>query len=260
MRSAALFLSLGLTSFVVVAAPSPVASYGFNNSFASSVAGAPSLRVTDPHATSGFASDVVFGSAQRVYNFVGTPDNAGQAGLSLNTAGLLTSNSVYTVEVLFKFTERDNAWRRIVDVQNRQSDNGFYVDPGNALDVFPVAGGASFTNGVYHDVFLSDNNGVVKFYLDGSAQATINTAVMNIDSNNLMNFFLDNVVGGGQGEYSSGSVARISLYNVALGDQEIPPPVPSPVPEPETYALMLAGLGVIGVVAQRRRRKGSARL
>ena len=260
MRTTAFLLSLGLTSFGVVAAPPPVAVYAFNNSFASSVAGAPSLTVTDPHATSGFASDVVFGSTQTIYNFVGTPDNPGQAGLSLSTAGLLTSNSIYTVEVLFKFTQRDNAWRRIVDVQNRQSDNGFYVDPSNKLDVYPVAGGASFSNGVYHDVFLSDNNGVVKFYLDGSAQASINTAVMNIDSNNLMNFFLDNVVGGGQGEYSSGSVARISLYNVALGDQEIPPPVPPPVPEPETYALMLAGLGVIGAAARRRQREGIARL
>jgi hypothetical protein len=28
-----------------------------------------------------------------------------------------------------------------------------------------------------------------------------------------------------------------------------------PIPEPETYAMMLAGLGLIGFVANRRRRK-----
>lgn len=244
-------LGLVLTTIGAIAAPDPVAAYGFNNTLNSSVAGAPALTVTDPHNTSGFGSDVVFGSNQTVYNFVGTNDNAGQAGLSLSTAGLLTSNSVYTVEIVFKFTERENAWRRILDVQNRQSDNGFYVNPGNNLDVFPIAGGAAFTNGVYHDVFLSANNGVVKFYLDGSAQATINSAVMNVDSNNLMNFFLDNIVAGGQGEYSSGSVAAVRLYNVALGDNEIPP-VPG-IPEPETYALMLAGLGVVGAMARRRK-------
>ena len=254
MRTLTLALLSGLFASTAMAAPPPVAVYDLNNSFASSVAGAPSLTVTDPHGTSGFNSDVVFGSTETVYSFVGTSDNAGQAGLSLSTASLLTSNSVYTVEVLFKFTERANAWRRIVDVQNRQSDNGFYVDPSNNLDVFPVAGGAPFTNGVYHDVFLSDNNGVVKFYLDGSAQATINTPLMNIDANNLMNFFLDNVVAGGQNEYSSGSVAKISLYNAALGDEDIPPPVQSPVPEPETYALMLAGLGALATVGRRRRK------
>jgi hypothetical protein len=256
MRTAKVFarclgLGLGLTALGAIAAPAPVAVYGFNNTLTSSVAGAPALTVTDPHATSGFGSDVVFGSNQTVYNFVGTNDNAGQAGLSLGTTGLLTSNSVYTVEIVFKFTERQNAWRRILDVQNRQSDNGFYVDPSNNLDVFPIAGGASFTNGVYHDVFLSANNGVVKFYLDGSAQATIATNVMNVDSNNLMNFFLDNVVGGGQNEYSSGSVATIRLYDAALGDNDIPP-VPG-VPEPQTYALMLAGLGVVGAIARRRK-------
>ena len=246
-----LVLSLGLTALGAIAAPAPVAVYEFNNTLTSSVAGAPALTVTDPHGTSGFGTDVVFGSSQTVYNFVGTNDNAGQAGLSLGTSTLLTSNSVYTVEIVFKFTERENAWRRILDVQNRQSDNGFYVDPSNNLDVFPVAGGASFTNGVYHDVFLSANNGVVKFYLDGSAQATINTNVMNVDSNNLMNFFLDNVVAGGQNEYSSGSIAALRLYDVALGDADIPP-VPG-VPEPETYALMLAGLGAVAAIARRRK-------
>ena len=33
----------------------------------------------------------------------------------------------------------------------------------------------------------------------------------------------------------------------------IPPPPPPPFPEPETYAMMLAGLGLIGVLARRRR-------
>ena len=32
-----------------------------------------------------------------------------------------------------------------------------------------------------------------------------------------------------------------------------PPPVPHPVPEPETYALLLAGLGVIGLVSRRKK-------
>ena len=246
---AAAFL-FGLTAFAAMAAPDPVAVYNFNNTLASSVAGAPSLVKVDPSGQSGFGTDTVFGSTQTVYNFVGTTANDNQSGFTLNTTGLLSNLGIYTVEMVFKFTERENAWRRIFDVENRQSDNGFYVDPSNHLDIYPIGGGSSFTNGVYHDVFLSVNNGSVSFYLDGSAQATVLTNQM-ADSLNIMTFFLDNVVAGGQGEYSSGSIAQIKLYNAALGATEIPP-VPS-VPEPQTYALMLAGVGALLVAARRRR-------
>lgn len=233
--------------FQAQAAPTPVAEYRFNNSFASSVSGAPALTVTDPLGQSGFQADTVFGNNQQVYNFKGAADPVtDQAGLSLSTAGLLTSNSVYSVEIVFKFTEHEDLWRRIIDVQDRQSDNGFYVDPANNLNIYPVAGGAPFSNNVYHDVFLTNDNGTVKFYLDGSVQATALTHVMDIDSNNRMNFFLDNVVAGGQREYSSGSVALVRVYDEALST----PPVPA-IPEPETYALMLAGLGLIGAFARR---------
>lgn len=87
----------------------------------------------------------------------------------------------------------------------------------------PLAGGSPFSNDEFHDVFLVVNQGLVPFYLDGSAQASIATSSM--DANlNLFGFFLDNLVGGGQGEYSSGSVALINLYNVALNAGEITPP------------------------------------
>jgi hypothetical protein len=228
--------------------PLPVAQYQFNNSLASSVAGAPALTVTDPLAGSGFATDAVSGASQRVWNFVGSGfPVTDQGGLTLDTTGLLTSNSTYSLELVFKFTQSQSAWRRIVDVSSRTTDTGFYVDPSNNLDVYPVAGGAPFTNAVYHDVFLVNNGGVVTFYLDGSTQATVTTDVMNIDSSNRINFFLDNTQGGGQGEYSSGSIALVRLYNAAL--TTVPPP---PVPEPATYGLM--GLGLAGLALRSRRR------
>ncbi len=240
-------LTLAATATMnATATPAPVAQYDFNSNFASSVAGAPALVETNPLGTSGFGTDTVFGTSRTVYNFNGNTTPSEQGGLSLDTSGLLPSNSTYSVELVFKFTEHENAWRRIVDVQNRQSDNGFYVDPSNNLDIYPVAGGAPFSNNVYHDVFLSNDNGVVSFYLDGSAQATVVTPVMNIDASNTVNFFLDNVVAGGQGEYSSGSIALIRFYDVAIADN-----IPT-VPEPGTYALLFAGLGVVGWAARRR--------
>ncbi len=42
--------------------------------------------------------------------------------------------------------------------------------------------------------------------------------------------------------------------NISMVGLPPEPLVPSPIPEPETYALMLAGLGAIGWVARRRRR------
>lgn len=248
---ASFLFSLGTAS--AMATPSPVAEYGLNGTFASSLAGAPALTVTDPLGQSGFGTDLVNGVSRTVYNFAGqaTPLSA-QAGLTLNTSGLITANNVYSLEIVFKFTQNDNAWRRIVDVQSRQSDNGFYVDPGNTLDIYPVGGGSSFTNGIYHDVFLVDNAGTATFYLDGSAQAVVTTTVMDLDSSRNINFFLDNLVGGGQGEWSGGSVASIRLYDAAL--DAVPPPTPPvvpSVPEPQSYAVLLLGLAALGAVLRR---------
>ena len=49
-----------------------------------------------------------------------------------------------------------------------------------------------------------------------------------------------------------GSSAYAAIDNLLLS-APVPVPVPVPVPEPETYALFLAGLGLVGVIARRRR-------
>jgi hypothetical protein len=238
-----------------------VASYGFNNTLAADQGGVPALTATDPLGTNGFVSDTVLGYSRTVYAFNGNPSPVtDQAGLTFdNSGGLIPSNN-YSVEMIFEFSQRDGAWRRIMDVNNRQSDNGLYIDPSNHLDVFPVVGSsASWTNNAYHQVvFTQSSGGTMTGYLDGVQQFSAVSTVMDINNpQNVVNFFLDNVVGGGQGEYSSGRVAQIQLYDSVLSQAEVTAlhdnPFPAAaVPEPSTAAGALTGLVPIGLLALRR--------
>ena len=51
--------------------------------------------------------------------------------------------------------------------------------------------------------------------------------------------------------YQGGSYQFYELYAWAVR----PSDVAAPIPEPETYAMMLAGLALLGVVARRRKQK-----
>ena len=67
-------------------------------------------------------------------------------------------------------------------MQNRQSDSGFYVDPENNLDLFPVSGStAGWTNNVYHHVVLTEDGTNVNVYLDGVSQFTAPSGEMDLN-------------------------------------------------------------------------------
>lgn len=240
------FAGLATVAAGAHAATAPVAVYTFQNSLASSVAGAPALVAVDPLGQSGFVTDTVDGTPTTVYSFSGLRSpTSSQAGFTLDVSGILAGQyTQYSVELVFKFTERENAWRRIIDVSNRSSDSGFYVDPSNRLNIFPVASGNPFANDAYQNVFLVNDQGTATFYLDGASKTSVNTTVMNVGSHGLMHFFLDdNAV---PGEYSSGSIALIRIWDTAL---DAPPP---PIPEPGTWALMAAGMALVAGAARRR--------
>jgi hypothetical protein len=77
---------------------------------------------------------------------------------------------------------------------------GFYVNPSNKLDIFPIAGLQTWTNNVYHHVVLSVNAGTVDVYLDGATALSTSTSMMKRGS--LLNFFLDDTATG-TNEFSS---------------------------------------------------------
>jgi hypothetical protein len=249
---------LGLISvWSASAGVSSVATYTFNNSFAALESGVPDLIVTDPQAAGLFQTSIVFGTNLTTWHFDGAANPTDQqGGLTFdNTSGLIPSNN-YSVEMVFQFGQNDNAWRRIIDVQNRTSDNGFYVDPSNNLNVFPVPGaGGVVTSGSFFDVFLTvDPSDNVVGYLSGVPQFTASTNLMDIDASNLMNFFLDNIAGGGTGEWSNGDVALIKIYNTALTGDEVAAATAFPsVPEPGSWSLFAAGAGLLLVMRKTRR-------
>ncbi len=248
----ALGLWVGLAS---AHAATAVATYTFNNTLAAQEAGAPALVSIDPLGQNSFETAVVNGISQIVFHWRGDgADPLTQAGLQLNTSGLVQYDN-YSVQLQFEFlgpAANGGGWRRILDTQNRQSDNGFYVSPDNVLQVYPeVSGTTTFVSPGFHDVLLTNYvvNGVreVKAYLDGNLEAESATDQLNLDNANnpghLLHLFVDNLASNAQLEYADGRIAYLRLYDGIA--------TPSTVPEPAPWALSLAGMAVL---AWRRRR------
>ena len=251
--SAAATLALSVCASVSAHAANLVADYEFDGNLSSSVAGAPDLVATGTGSLSGGQ-----------YNFTGsaTP-TSDQGGLTFSSAGLLNPTS-YSIFLQFTFNEKNNAWRRIVDVENRHSDNGFYVNTSNNLAIFPVSNsGGLFTTGFEHRILLTVDNGTVKAYLDGDDPAhpeqvlVDSTHLMDINNGNnpgsLIHLFLDNTEAGGQGEWSSGSINRALFYDGVVTFDQV-----TAVPEPATWAMMIFGFAGVGFAAYRRRNQTAA--
>jgi len=239
------------------------ASYSFQGTLAADQPGVAALVAIDPFAVTplanGFESAVVFGQTQQVYRWHGDGTSpTTQAGLVLDATGLVSYDN-YSVELTFEFLEQaqfGGGWRRIMDTQNRQSDNGFYVAPGNFLQVYPdVTGSTAFTTPGFHTVVLTNYvvGGVreVKGYLDGVLQISSDTDQLNLDNANnpghLLNFFVDNLASSAQQEFADGRIAYLRLYDGVVIPQ---------TPEPGEWALLLPGLAWVGWRARARRARG----
>lgn len=238
------------------------ATYLFDGSLLAEESGAPALTAVDPLGRGQFGTSTVFGETRTVYLFDGTP--TAQGGLSLSTASL-TNRTQYSVDMVFDFTGV-SGFRRVLDAGNRAVDFGIYVDPNDRLNTWI---GTSNPGGIVADsgfarvtVTVQGNN--VQTYVNGVLGRTVNTNRLHISNADTLNFFLDNTLGGGRGEYSGGALAYLGIYSGALSASEVSAlaaaPLPSqgpaalattPVPLPGS--LVLLGSSLIASMMIRRR-------
>ena len=251
-------------SFIGVLVPAamanPVATYTFNNTLDAVQAGVSPLTAVDPLGTSGFQTATVFGNSQTTYHFDGSATPlADQGGLDFDTTGLISANN-YSVEMVVELTG-NSGWRRLLDSLDRQSDSGLYIDPNNNLDSFPSGGsGSPFAANTFYDIFVTvsptNPTSTVSGYFGGVLQFSETSASLDIATNTL-GFFLDNLVAGGQGEWSSGNVALIKVFDTALTADQVAAETADPfqgtstVPEPATWMLALAGVAGFAILKRR---------
>ncbi|MDR3213796.1 MAG: DVUA0089 family protein [Azoarcus sp.] len=91
-------------------------------------------------------------------------------------------------------------------------------------------------------------------YLTGLAAGNYYFGITQFPNWNNGNNLTDGFTYGGQTQGAPYLGASWSLYVTGAASAKILPGVPA-VPEPETYAMLLAGLGVVGAVARRRSKK-----
>ena len=239
-------------------ADSLVAAYTFNNTLAAVEAGVAPLTPVDPLGLNSYQTATVFGTSQTTYHFDGqaTPVTD-QGGLDFDTAGLLPSANNYSVEMVVELSGA-TGWRRLLDSLDRQSDDGLYIDPENNLDSFPNGGsGSLFTANSFFDIFVTvDSSNTVTGYFSGIQEFSESSPSLDIATNTL-GFFLDNIAAGGQGEWSSGNVALIKVFDTALTAQQVAAETADPfqgtttTPEPGTWMLMLGGAAAVAAFKRR---------
>lgn len=274
LTKSALALMAGIVGYgsgYVLAASS--ATFNFNNTLAADETGVPALVSVDPLGQNGFEMATVFGVNRPVFKWDGnaSPVNQ-QAGLTLDTTGIITDPTAYSLELVFEFTQDNGSWRRIFDTTGRKADTGFYVEPGDRLQVYnDVTGTTNFVTNEFHYIVMTVGSNSVKAYFDGQLELNSPTDKLNIQDP-VVSFFIDNNLGGpAETEFADGRVALIRLQDGVLSDSEIidraqdpfeapnnpppPPPPPPAIPLPAAALMFFPTAGLAMLL--RRKLRGS---
>ncbi|MDT7521877.1 PEP-CTERM sorting domain-containing protein [Rhodoferax sp. TBRC 17198] len=163
--------------------------------------------------------------------------------------------SVYTIDLSFSF-DSHGGWQKIVDFSNLSSDIGMYT-LGTQYQFFNLTSdiGAAPAVGVAGRLTLTrDASSLLSIYSNGTLLTSFSDQSAADLTGRTASFFIDDFPTG-QSESGTGKVNYIRTYDTALSAIQVASlasPL-APVPEPETYALLLAGLGIIGAAVKRRK-------
>jgi Concanavalin A-like lectin/glucanases superfamily len=193
--------------------PGPTADYLFQNSLGSSLGAAPDLVEVD-RGSSVFTVDDTTGTT--VLRF------AGGRGLALAPAKRALGSSGYTIEILFRF-DLVAGYRKIIDFSDGAADAGLYLLDG-CLTFFPKERDALTRIGpdTYVQVVLTrDAADRVVGYVDGVHQFAFHDrgGLAEVGGSDGLRFFSDDART--DGEYSSGAVSQIRLFDLALTANEV---------------------------------------
>ena len=189
------------------------ADYYFQGSLESSLGTAPDL-VEVEEGSSVFTVDGRTGVT--VLRF------AGGRGLALAPTTRVIRSSGYSIEVLFRFDLLDG-YRKVIDFKNGSTDDGLYVLDG-CLIFFPKEQDALTRIGSdsYVQVVLTrDAADRVVGYVDGVRQFAFDDrgGLAKVGGSDSLRFFVDDVTT--TGEWSSGAVSQIRLFDQALTANEV---------------------------------------
>jgi hypothetical protein len=169
-------------------------------------------------------------------------------GLKMNVA----LGAVYTIDMSFHMNNL-GGYQKLVDFNSLASDTGMYAY-GTKWSFYPdVSGLSSLSNGVDARLTLTrDASSLVTMYVNGAQIGSFNDSSNHANFGaNKAHFFMDDFATN-KGEAGAGAVDYIRTYDHALNASQVAS-MTAPVPEPETYAMLLAGLGLFAGMARRRK-------
>lgn len=228
MKKYLAFAAAALLAATPGAAANLVADYQLNGTLADSLGGAD---ITNNGGTLG-ATGITFGANQ---------------GPSL---AIFNNTEVFSIIIGFSFNELIG-YRKILDFKDRTSDAGLY-NLSDSLNFFPFNATVAnqFQVGVLHRlVFTRDAAGNVNTFVDGNNGLSFVDSAGQATIPSVLHFFNDDFAFG-PFESSSGFVDYIQVYDAAITNQGV---ISGVVPEPASWALLIAGFGLVGATMRRRR-------